>query len=217
MDFAAARRTMVENQLRTKRVTDPGVIDAMGWLPRELFVPAELAGIAYVDEDLPLGNGRYLMEPLVLALLLQSLELRPADKLLEIGCNGGYAAAVAAQMVASVVTVEVDTAMAERAVQNLDSAGVSNVRVVTGPLAGGAAEFAPYDAILFGGAIAEVPEAVIGQLADTGRLAAVIAETQRVGVGTLLLRVSGGLARVAVFDAATPWLPGMEPKPSFVF
>lgn len=137
MDYAAARHNMVENQIRTNRVTDPRIVATMDALPRELFVPKQLRGIAYVDEDLDLGNGRYLMEPLVLARLLQAAELRPEDVVLDVGCGTGYSTAVLARVASTVVALESDSDLAEAAASLLAELGMDNAVVVTGPLADG--------------------------------------------------------------------------------
>src|SRR5579862_9609605 len=115
MTYQTARTNMVESQIRTNKVTDPALIDALLSVPRELFVPAAMRSIACVDEDLDLGGGRCLMEPMVLARLLQSATLQPADRLLEIGCGTGYAAAIAAHLVAKVVGLESVPAHSRRA------------------------------------------------------------------------------------------------------
>ncbi len=217
MDFAAARRSMVENQLRTNRVTDPLIIAAMDDLPREMFVPPAAKGVAYVDEDLPLGRGRYLMEPLVLARLLQTAEIGPEDVALLIGSDAGYAAAVLARLASTGVAVESDAELAARTAEALTALGLDTVAVVNGPLALGYARGAPYDVIVFGGAIAEVPQAVADQLAEGGRMVAVVTGRGGVGKGTLFRRVHGALSQRQVFDAATPILPGFEARPRFVF
>ena len=216
MDFAEARLNMVENQIRTNRVTDPAIIDAMGALPREAFLPKQLEGIAYVDEDIALGGGRHLMEPMVLARLLQAAEVRPGDVVLDVGCGPGYSAAVLARMGATVVALESDAGLAAKANDAIGELGIDAVAVVEGPLAGGWHQQAPYDVILFDGAVGDVPAAICDQLADGGRIVAVIADSG-VGVGTLITRVRGTLSRRPVFDAATPILSEFMPEPAFRF
>jgi protein-L-isoaspartate(D-aspartate) O-methyltransferase len=217
MDYAATRRRMVENQLRTSHVTHPGVIQAMLEVPREAFLPARLRGIAYVDEDIPLGNGRFLMEPLVLARLLQLAWIGPADAVLAIGCDCGYGAAVMARLATSVVALESDPDLVAGATRTLSDLGVDNVAVVEGPLAAGYGRGAPFDLIVFGGAVAAVPDAITGQLAEMGRVVAVVAGPGRIGRGTLMRRTQGVLSRRQEFDAATPVLPGFAPQPRFEF
>ena len=217
MDSAVRRRSMVENQIRTNRVTDPLVIEAMNDVPREAFVPDELKGIAYLDEDIPIGGGRYLMEPLVIARLLQAAEIKPEDVILDIGCGTGYVSAVMARMASVVVALESDSALATRANSTLTNLGLDTVAVVEGPLRDGYVRQAPYDVIFFGGAVAEVPPAIVQQLAEGGRMVAVIAGEQGIGAGTLFLKVGGVMSHREVFDAATPFLPGFEPIKEFTF
>lgn len=217
MDYAATRRSMVENQIRTNRVTDPLVIEAMSQVPREVFVPKALQGIAYVDEDIPVGRGRFIMEPLVTALLLQTAEIRPDDVVLEIGCATGYASVLIARMASAVVALEEDKELAAHAAQAIRSLGIETVTVVEGRLAEGFPAQSPYDVIIFGGAIAEVPEAITRQLAEGGRMVAVIADGPGLGKGTLFIRTGGVVSRREVFDAATKMLPGFGRKPTFCF
>ncbi len=217
MDYAIARHNMVESQVRTNKVTDDRLLAAMSELPRELFVPDGQRGVAYVDEDLPVGGDRWLMEPMVLARLVQALEPDPDDLALHIGCGTGYGAAVLARLCGAVVALESDQALAEGATALLGELGIDNVAVITAALASGYAKQAPYDVILFGGAIGEVPEAVAAQLAENGRMIAVVAGQSGVGKATLFTRQRGALSSRVLFDAATPLLPGFELKPGFVF
>ncbi len=218
MDYAAARRSMVENQIRTNRVRDPLVVDAMSSLPRELFLPDRMRGIAYADEDIPLGNGRFLIEPLVAALLLQTAEIRSDDVVLTVGCATGYLAALAAAIASAVVALEEEAELAACASDVLAGLGMNTVAVVEGPLSQGYAKQAPYDVILFAGAIASVPETIAAQLANRGRMVAVMRGSARLsGRGALFLRTTGALSRRDVFDAGTPFLPGFEPHETFTF
>lgn len=217
MDYAAARAKMVANQIRTNRIIDPALIAAMAAVPREAFLPAHLQGIAYIDEDVALGGGRFLLEPLVTAQLLQVAELAADDVVLIVGCGVGYDAAVAAQIAGAVVGLESDPGLAQTARRVLAEQGFGMVTVVEGPLAQGFARQAPYDVIVFAGAIA-MPSAVITeQLAEGGRMVAVIADGTGVGRGTLFVKAGGIVSRRVAFDAATPFLAGFEPQPQFSF
>jgi len=216
MDYAEARLNMVENQIRTNRVTDPLIIKAMGELPREAFVPGEKAGIAYIDEDIEIAPGRFLMEPMVLARLLQAAEITESDVVLDIGCGTGYASAVLSHMANTVVALESDAGLAAQATETLSALEIDTVAVVEGALSAGAPKQAPYDVIFIGGAVAEVPQAIAGQLAEGGRLVAVT-NKKSIGTGALITNHRGILTRRDLFDAATPFLPGFEPAPEFVF
>lgn len=216
-DFVFARRNMVDCQLRPNQVTDPRVIAAMSELPRERFVSPSHQGVAYLDEALPLGRGRSLMEPMVLGRLLQLAEIQEGDVVLAIGCNTGYAAATIARLAGTVVALESDAAFAASATELLSELGSDNVAVVEGPLAAGYPSQAPYDVIFLGGAAAQIPETISSQLKEGGRL--VFVQTGQAGVGqaTLLMRTEGCVGSRAVFDATTPPLPEFAAKEAFVF
>ena len=217
MDYAAARLNMVEGQIRTNKVTDEAVIDAFLAIPRERFVPPALRGAAYVDEDIPLGGGRWLMEPMVLARLLQLAGIKREDTVLEVGCGTGYGTALLSRLARAVIAVESEPRLAAEARARLQELGCGNATIIEGPLADGYAGRAPYDAIIFGGAIAEVPEAIARQLAAGGRLLAVVKTVTGLGQAELMMRADSVLSRRPVFDAATPLLPGLQRAPSFVF
>lgn len=217
MDFAAARHNMVENQIRTTGVTDAVLVRAMADLPRERFVPENLAGIAYVDESLALGGGRYLMEPMVLARLLQAADVAPTDTALDIGCASGYSSAILSKLAAAVVALEYDAGLAARATQLLSELGADNVAVIEAALETGYAKQAPYDVILFGGAVAAVPDPVIKQLGDGGRMVCVIDDGTGPGRATLITRFGEAIQRQTLFEAGTAFLPGFEPRPAFQF
>jgi protein-L-isoaspartate(D-aspartate) O-methyltransferase len=215
--FDAPRTHMVESQLRPNKVTDRRVLGAFGSIRRELFVPEHLRHVAYIDEDLPLGGGRYLMEPMVAARLLQAARVERGDTALVVGAGTGYEAALISILARNVVGLEEDSELARRAHAALVEHAIPSVSIVEGPLAQGYRPRGPYDVILFGGAVAEVPDEVSSQLAEDGRLVAVIRPGDTIGRATLVIRTGGLLAQRVIFDAATPWLPGFAPRPAFVF
>jgi protein-L-isoaspartate(D-aspartate) O-methyltransferase len=217
MDFAAARLNMVESQLRTNRVVDSRLVEAMAGVPREAFLPAQLRAIAYVDEDIALGGGRTLMEPMVFARLVQSAQLAPGARVLLVGSGCGYGAAVLAHMGAHVTALECDANLAAAARAACLANGVGAVAIVEGPLAAGWPGPAPYDAVLFEGAIGDLPPAFAAQVGEGGRLLAVVAQPERQGKATLWQKFAGTLTARGLFDAATPLLPGMAREPGFVF
>lgn len=217
-DFIAARRNMVDCQLRPNKVVDATLLDAVDRLPRETFVPGALSDVAYIDEDISIGGGRYLMEPTVLCRMLQALEVTSGDIVLDVGCATGYDAAVLALLGATVVALESDAGLAAQAGENLIELGIDNAAVVTGPLDLGWRGHAPYDAIFFSGAVVSVPQAILDQLADGGRLAAVCLDgATATGTAALYLRTHDTISRRALFDAAAPLLPGFGRAESFVF
>lgn len=212
----AARTHMIESQLRPNKVMHEGLLDAFARVRRELFVPKALQPVAYVDEDLPLGGGRYLMEPMVAGRLIQALAPARNGSALVIG--GGYEAALLGVMMRAVTALEEDAELGRAAHAALVDEGIATVTVVEGPLTAGCRQRAPYQVILFGGAVAAVPEAIVGQLADGGRIAAVVnGDDAAIGRATLITRTSGIIARRVIFDAATRLLPGFAPQPAFVF
>jgi protein-L-isoaspartate(D-aspartate) O-methyltransferase len=213
--YATARFNMVESQIRTNKVTDPALLAAMSRLPRQIFVPAGLAGVAYVDKSLRIGANRYLVEPLVVARLLQEAMVSPSDKVLVIGAGTGYSAAILGDLAASVSAVESDPALADTARSNLAALAVTNAVVNTGPLEQGHPASGPYDVILIDGMIADLPGPVAEQLADQGRLVTVQAQEGRSGAGMLYRKLGGSVSGRVLFDAVAPFLPGFEPRAAF--
>ena len=169
-DATTARRLMVDGQIRTADVTDAALLDAMLTVPREQFLPPTLAPLAYADADIPVGKGRAMLRPMVLAKLLQAAHVRAGEHLLDVGSATGYAAALLARLGASVVALEEDPDLAAAAKAALAAIGAANAEVVVGPLAAGWPAGGPYDGILLNGAAEVVPEAFAGQLKPEGWL-----------------------------------------------
>ncbi len=217
VDYAAARRNMVESQLRTNKVSDARLIEAFAGIPRELFVPERLRGIAYADQIIALENGRFMMEPMVLARLLQAACPEPGDIALDLGCATGYGTAVLSRLVATVVALEGEAALAAEANRILSELEIDNAVVVEGALTEGYPKQAPYNVIVMGGAVAEIPPAISEQLADGGRLVAVVKGDGGMARATLMQRGGVVVSSRFLFDAAAPMLPGFEAEPSFVF
>jgi protein-L-isoaspartate(D-aspartate) O-methyltransferase len=215
--FATARLHMIDSQLRPNKVTDERVLAAFGAIRRELFVPEQLRAVAYIDEDLPLGGRRYLMEPMVAARLIQAAAIGPTDTVLVVGAGAGYEAAVVSLLARKVVALEEDPELARRARAALVDHAIAAVEAVEGPLRLGHRPRAPYDAVVFGGAVARLPSEMVEQLGGDGRLLAVERSSGIIGHATLTRRTGAALARRVIFDAATPLLPGFEPSPTFVF
>ena len=213
-DFAAARRNMVDGQVRTADVTDLRIISAMLDVPREAFLPPAKAALAYLDRDVPLGNGRCLMKPMVLAKLIHAADLAGSDRVLDVGCVTGYAAAVLARIAGQVVAFEQDAGLAQAARAALSP--LANVTVQSGPLTEGWPAGGPYDAIVVEGATEFAPETLLRQLKDGGRLVCVLGSGP--GAKAMLYRRSGeDTGGRAIFDAAAPLLPGFVKPPQFAF
>jgi protein-L-isoaspartate(D-aspartate) O-methyltransferase len=211
--FDQMRRAMVASQLRTTGVNDPRVVAAMGAVRRERFVPPDWTALAYADALVPLGNGRDLNTPMSLGRMLAEAAPRLDDRALVIGAATGYAAAVLARLVASVIAVEEDPALVAIAQGAL---GGTRVKLVEGPLGRGYKPGAPYDLILIDGAVEIVPDALVGQLAESGRLVAAMLDegVARISIGR---RGGSGFGMVAVSDAASAILPGFAKPRGFTF
>ena len=215
-DTATARRMMVDGQVRTADVTNLDLIAAMLAVPRELFVPPSLVGQAYVDRDLPVGAGRAMLKPMVLAKLIQSAQVSTTDHVLDVGCATGYSSAVLSRLVGSVVALEHDAALARRAQEALSAFGATNVSVAVGPLNAGWPAAAPYDVILVNGATEIVPEAVGRQLKPEGRMASILGRAPT-AKAMIYRMIEGHLVGRPIFDAAAPVLPGFAAPVEFVF
>ena len=212
-DFEHMRRAMVASQLRTTGVADARVLAAVGEVPREGFVPAERVPIAYADALVPLGGGRELNPPMATARLLSEASPRGHERAMVIGAATGYSAALLDKLCASVVAVEEDadlTAFARSALQG------TQVELVEGPLAAGHEAGAPYDLVLIDGAVASVPDAIVAQVAENGRIAAVVLDggVTRLGVGR---KVAGSFGLTIFTDGAAAILPGFAKPRTFSF
>ncbi len=217
-DFAIARRNMVDGQLRPNKVTNAELLAAIGELPRERFLPDGLKAVAYADDDVPLGGGRFLTEPMVLARLIQALQPGPDDRALVIAAGRGYGAALLGRLVKSVTAVESDAGLANAASRTLKELGLTNVTLHVGKMEDGAASSAPYDVVLIEGAVRQVPQTIIDQIAEGGRLATVLASgTGVLGVAQLVVKDGGVASGRPLFDAGTPALPGFAAAPRFTF
>lgn len=221
-DFSVRRAVMVDGLLRPNKVTDPRLLKAARELPRERFLPEDRRELAYLDADAPLGGGRVLPQALITVRLIQLASPQAGEKALVIGAGTGYGAALLAACGAHVTALEEDPALIAIARPALATYAPA-VRLVTGPLAAGYANGAPWDVILIDGAIATLPPAIGEQLKrETGRLVAVMQPPgpqamAHVGHAVLAERSAAGLAMRPAFDAATAVLPGFTSTPAFVF
>lgn len=219
-DHAAARFHMVAAQLRANRVQDERVLTAMETLPREAFVPPHLSGIAYIDEDIEVAAGRYLLEPMILARLLQEAKIKATDAVLDVAPATGYSTAILAMLARDVTAVEPDAALAAAIGKNLSGLSVVNARVEQAPATAGCAAHAPYDVILINGSVDAVPNILFASLAEGGRLLAVVTPqggTEPVGEARLYEKRHGAIAHRALFNANVKPLADFAAKPRFVF
>ncbi|MEZ5813406.1 MAG: protein-L-isoaspartate O-methyltransferase [Alphaproteobacteria bacterium] len=219
INLQQARKNMVDCQIRPNGVVMPELLEAFETVPRELFVPTNYRNMACNDEDIPLGEGRYLLEPAVHAKMLQALEPQPDDVVLLIGGGIGYGAAILSSLVSTVVVVESQTKLIEWANKAWDETGLCNIASFEGPLEEGVPKNAPYDSIVINGAVSAVPEQILAQLVPGGRLVCIVREAgQGIGQARLFRKSKDGkCSSFTLFDAGTPYLKGFEPKPDFRF
>lgn len=219
VDFTQARRMMVDSQLRTFDVNDIPLLDAMDSVPRECFVLPGREELAYIDQDLPVGGGaehRYMLSPMILARMIQALELEAGEKVLDVACGRGYSSAVLAKLGTQVTALESDADLVAAAGKCLSKAGITDVTVKSGALDRGCSENAPYDAILVNGAVELRPDHLLSQLAEGGRLVCVKGRG-RSGRATLYVRSGDSFGERSLFDAAAPVLSQFLPEPGFTF
>lgn len=218
VDFAQARRIMVDSQLRTFDVNDIPLLDAMNTVPRERFVVPGREGLAYMDQDIPVSDGperRRMLAPMVAARMMQALEVVRGTRALDVACGLGYTTAVLAELGAHVTGLEESADLAAAARARLAEVGAP-ARIVHGRLDHGHAEAAPYDAILVNGAVEVRPEGLLRQLAEGGRLVCVQGRG-RAARATLYVRAGDAFGQRSLFDAAAPPLAGFQAEPGFVF
>ena len=221
-DYKLERANMVESQIRPNAVTDTELLKALLETPREQFVPPSVRSLAYIEASLRVEEGRdrrparYLLAPMVFAKLAQLARPRRKDRILDIGGATGYSTAILARVGASVVALENDAGLTALAKDSLANLGVSNVSFTMGPLEAGAPESAPFDVIFLNGRIAQLPDSLLAQLAEGGRLVAVMGG-ESAGKAKLIRKIDGRIQEHVGFDAGAPLLPGFEPRKVFVF
>lgn len=218
-DFAAARKWMIDGQLRPNKVTDARIIDAMLDLPRHRFVPPAAIARAYADEAVPLGGARRMMTPMMLARLLQLAQIRAGESVLLLGAATGYGAAVLARLGARVTAVEAEAGLLDQARMALSGLSLApgSLQLVEGAPAAGQPAGAPYDVVVVEGEVPAIPEALVAQLAQGGRLVAVRRVPGREAAAVLGRRLGEGLSLTEAFDCSAAPLPGFQPEPGFVF
>jgi protein-L-isoaspartate(D-aspartate) O-methyltransferase len=220
LDYTLARNLMVDGQLRPSKVSDKRLIEVLRRLKREMFVPAPVREFAYSDQDLKISPTRVLMKPLVLARLLQLATPRAGETALVVGAGTGYGAAILAELGVQVTALEEDAdliALAREAAIGGEAAQTFPVSFVTGKLADGYAERAPYDLIVIEGAVRAIPERIGRQVAQNGRLVTVLAPEGSASTAILAEPSVGAVRARPAFDASTALLPGLLPAPSFAF
>lgn len=215
-DYQNRRTLMVDTQVRPSDVTKFPIIDALLNVAREDYVPDSKREAAYIGENIDIGEGRVLLEPRTLAKMLDAADIQRTDVVLDLGCGLGYSTAVLALMAEFVVAVEDDSARAEEAQQNLSSYGVDNAAVFEGPLADGAAKNGPYDLIMLQGAVEVMPQALVEQVKEGGRIIAIFADGA-LGVVRIGRKIDGVMNWRMAFNAAAPVLSGFAKEAEFTF
>jgi len=216
IDYQAARIAMVDGQVRPSDVTLYPIIDAMLNVPREVYVPHEMRALAYVGRHINLEGGGVVLAPRILAKILESLDIKPDELVLDIGVGLGYSAAVIARLAEAVIAVEENVALAAVAETTLSEQSADNAVVHVGPLVDGAAQHGPYDAIVVEGGVQVIPDSLLAQLKVGGRIAAIFVDGPN-GQCRIGVRTSAGISWDNVFDATAPILPGFASETSFSF
>lgn len=213
-DYSTRRTQMVDTQVRPQDVTKFPILEAMLQVPRESYVPDSLREAAYISENLALGDSRVLLEPRTFAKLLDGLDIDGHEVVLDIGCGLGYSTAIIARLADAVVAVEEDAAMAEEAQATLSGNGVDNAAVIAAVLAEGAAKHGPYDVIILEGAVEHMPDAILDQLKEGGRIGCIFAEGA-LGMARIGYKIDGAVTWRFAFNATAPVLNGFEKPTSF--
>ena len=218
MDFKIARKNMVENQIRANKVTSLNVINAFLDVPREKFVPDALQEISYVDEDIQLSRNRFMMKPMILARLFQSLNLKGNENILHVGSNSGYGSAILSRMCSSVISLESDKKLFETSIHTFSNMGFDNVVPLHGSMENGVEKEAPFDIIFIEGSIETEPKSLFGQLNENGKLIAIIRpENIKIGKAKLFFKISNEIGLENLFDAQVSKLSIFKSKTKFLF
>ena len=218
MDFKIARKNMVENQIRANKVTSLNVINAFLDVPREKFVPDALQEISYVDEDIQLSRNRFMMKPMILARLFQSLNLKGNENILHVGSNSGYGSAILSRMCSSVISLESDKKLFETSIHTFSNMGFDNVVPLHGSMEDGVEKEAPFDIIFIEGSIETEPKSLFGQLNENGKLIAIIRPANiKIGKAKLFFKISNEIGLENLFDAQVSKLSIFKSKTKFSF
>ncbi len=217
-DYAAMRQTMVDTQLRPSNITNAAVLHAFATVPREIFVSGANQPTTYSDDCIKLEDHGFMLPPALLGQLVQALNLKTGDHVLAIGCNTGYTAAVLGYLSKQVVTLTDTSDKALKSENHLSHCRICNVQVVHGPLEHGWIQQSPYDAILIEGAVPEIPEVLIKQLADQGRIVAILQhEKNKLGTVCLFQRLGSNINKQQLFKLSCPTLQAFSTPHKFCF
>lgn len=202
--YELARANMVKSQILPQNIRNELLVEIISKTPRQIFIPEERQGIAYMDEAVMVGGGRYIMPPMVFAKMVEVLDIKGNESILDIACGTGYSSVILANLCRKVVAVESNNDLASKAHLNLNKLGVNNVIIIGDRLVDGHEESAPYDIIFINGAIKEVPASLLGQLGDNGKLITIISKARNMGSIVLLKKINGVTSSEDIFDVNLP-------------
>lgn len=219
MNYEAARTNMVDGQIHPSGVINPDLLHAFETTPREIFVPKDKRAIAYYDEEITLGNDRFMIEPMILSKMLQELNPQKDQIVLDIGGTTGYAAAILSPLVSTIIALEEDSTLQKQAQKIWNKLDLCNIVAVEGKLKDGVPQNAPYDLIILNGAVAEIPQHICEQLTDGGHLITIVKPAGKTVGQVVKIKALGNnrFSSTALFDAGTSYLSGYEPKTTFTF
>jgi protein-L-isoaspartate(D-aspartate) O-methyltransferase len=203
-DFETARINMVKGQILPNNIANEALIEVVTKLPRHIFVPEDKQGIAYIDGRINVGSGRYMLPPMILAKMVEALDIKGNESALDIACGTGYSSAVLANLCKKVFAIEPHADLASKAHQNLNKLSIGNVIIISNQLADGHEEGSPYDIILINGSVKAVPEKILNQLSENGKLIVIINKTQNLGAAVLFSKKNGLLSSREIFDVNLP-------------
>lgn len=210
-DYALARKNMVANQILPNKVNQPSLVSVLSTIPRHMFVSDDFQPVAYTDRHIPLKENRYLVSPMVFSQMLQASEVQPEHSVLVIGCGTGYSSAIFSKLATKVVAIENDNELTSKASMILNNLNITNVITVEDNLSNGHAEGESYNVIFIDGGVRAVPETFKTQLANNGKIIALVRETPATGcIITIERQSDGSFVETELSDAVAPLLPGFE-------
>lgn len=202
--YELARTNMVKSQILTQKINNEALVEVINTIPRHIFVPEDRQGIAYIDQSIQVGHGRYILPPMVFAKMVEALDIKGAESVLDIACGTGYSSVIFANLCKKVVAVESNTDLASKAHLNLNKLAVRNVIIISDTLADGHEEAAPYEVVFINGAVKEIPQRILSQLAEGGKLVSIISKARNSGAITLFSKINGAVVGTEIFDVNLP-------------
>lgn len=202
--FEAARINMVKSQILPQRISNKLLVEIISDIPRHIFVPEDKQGIACIDGKILVGNGRYLLPPMIFSMMLEALDLQGNETVLDIACGTGYSSAILAKLCKKITALESSSELASKAHQNFNKLGIKNIIIINNILSEGHREGSPYDAIVVNGAVNEIPEELFEQLNENGKLVAIISKEANLGKIVVFTKKSGKISNNEIFETNLP-------------